>query len=78
MMGLLRLALTISTFIVCHPGAPSICSNKNLVIHWPVAFKAGKALYPPDEKNEGWVELDRGVTLAETWKAMNALPKVWK
>ncbi|PVF96762.1 Aldo/keto reductase [Serendipita vermifera] len=45
------------------------------LIHWPVAFKAGEALYPPDEQNPGWVELDRGVTLAETWKAMNALPK---
>lgn len=45
------------------------------LIHWPVAFKAGKSLYPPDESNPGWVEIDRGVTLAETWKAMNALPK---
>ena len=47
-----------------------------VVIHWPIAFKAGKDLYPKDPKDAGWVELDLGVTLAETWKAMNALPKV--
>lgn len=46
------------------------------VIHWPIAFKAGPELYPKDPKDSGWIELDRGVTLAETWKAMNALPKV--
>lgn len=45
------------------------------MIHWPVAFQAGKDLEPEDPEKPGYVKLDRGVTLAETWKAMNALPK---
>jgi hypothetical protein len=71
-----RLDLIISTSIASILPELSTLAQTLTVIHWPIAFKAGDALYPPDAENPGWVELDRGVTLAETWKAMNALPKV--
>ncbi|KIM30669.1 hypothetical protein M408DRAFT_15567 [Serendipita vermifera MAFF 305830] len=45
------------------------------LIHWPVAFKKGPELYPLDSNKPGWVELDRTVSLADTWRAMNKLPK---
>lgn len=47
--------------------------NSPLVIHWPIAFAPGDALFPPDTEREGWVKLDRKTTLAATWLALNAL-----
>ncbi|EJD34999.1 Aldo/keto reductase [Auricularia subglabra TFB-10046 SS5] len=43
------------------------------LIHWPVAFPPGRGNFPKDAN--GKVEIDTGVTLLETWKAMLALPK---
>ncbi|KAK5994423.1 D/L-glyceraldehyde reductase [Cladobotryum mycophilum] len=43
------------------------------LIHWPVAFAAGEALYPGASTGE--VQLDKGVTLSQTWKALTELPK---
>ena len=45
------------------------------VIHWPVAFGAGRGNYPPDPKVEGNREIDTETSLVDTWKAMIALPK---
>ncbi|KAL6851372.1 mitochondrial glycerol dehydrogenase Gld1 [Amphichorda felina] len=45
------------------------------LIHWPVAFPNGESLFPLKAGVEGEVELDEGVTLSETWKAMTQLPK---
>ncbi|KAF5366002.1 hypothetical protein D9758_006692 [Tetrapyrgos nigripes] len=47
------------------------------LIHWPVSFKPGtpgKDLFPPDSQ-EGYVALDSQTSIADTWKAVNALPK---
>ncbi|KAK1976377.1 aldo/keto reductase [Colletotrichum cereale] len=44
------------------------------LIHWPVAFKKdGDKLFPL--ATEGEVDLDQGVSLVDTWKAMINLPK---
>jgi len=45
------------------------------LIHWPAAFSPGKGLYPPNPTNSTQVELDLQTSLADTWKAMLALPK---
>lgn len=45
------------------------------LIHWPVSFKPGKELMPTDPSDSNDVAIDNSVTLAETWKAMTALPK---
>lgn len=53
------------------------------LIHWPVAFPlkssvgdlAKTSLFPPHPSKDGEVELDNGVSLVDTWKAMIALPK---
>ncbi|KJZ72082.1 Aldehyde reductase 1 [Hirsutella minnesotensis 3608] len=45
------------------------------LIHWPVAFKPGNKLFPRSAENKDEVELDRGVSIAQTWKAMTQLPK---
>ncbi|KDQ56293.1 hypothetical protein JAAARDRAFT_132718 [Jaapia argillacea MUCL 33604] len=46
------------------------------LIHWPVAFRPGKGLFPPGK--EGEVELDLFTSLVDTWKAMTLLPKTGK
>ncbi|GKT50859.1 D/L-glyceraldehyde reductase [Colletotrichum spaethianum] len=44
------------------------------LIHWPVAFKKdGDKLFPLAQENE--VDLDQGVSLVDTWKALINLPK---
>ncbi|GJC78839.1 aldehyde reductase [Colletotrichum tofieldiae] len=44
------------------------------LIHWPVAFKKdGDKLFPLASENE--VDLDQGVSLVDTWKALINLPK---
>ncbi|UPL03961.1 hypothetical protein LCI18_014895 [Fusarium solani-melongenae] len=45
------------------------------LIHWPVAFKNGTELFPRKEGDDSQVELDRGVSLSQTWKAVTELPK---
>ncbi|THV06640.1 Aldo/keto reductase [Dendrothele bispora CBS 962.96] len=45
------------------------------LIHWPVAFAPSKGFYPAHPTVEGEVEIDDKTTLADTWKAMLALPK---
>lgn len=37
------------------------------LIHWPVAFKPGDSLFPKTN-NDTEVDLDRGVSISETWK----------
>jgi len=44
------------------------------LIHWPVAFKAGDDKFPKVADGSE-VELNRGVTISQTWKAMTELPK---
>jgi len=46
------------------------------LIHWPVAFPPGRGVFPKDA--EGKVEIDTGVTLLETWRAMIELPATGK
>jgi len=41
------------------------------LIHWPIAFVHGKGLLPRDENGE--LMLDEGVTLEQTWNAMEKL-----
>ncbi|KAJ3446347.1 hypothetical protein M0813_08015 [Anaeramoeba flamelloides] len=43
------------------------------LVHWPIAFRPGKELYPKDE-NERML-LEKGVTLSETMHAMEKLKK---
>ncbi|KAF5006039.1 hypothetical protein FDECE_7551 [Fusarium decemcellulare] len=45
------------------------------LIHWPVAFKHGDELFPRKADNENSVELDLGVSIVDTWKAVTKLPK---
>ncbi|KAE9569332.1 D/L-glyceraldehyde reductase [Colletotrichum fructicola] len=46
------------------------------LIHWPVAFKKnGGELFPKAAGNDSEVDLDQGVSLVDTWKALIALPK---
>ncbi|PHH92001.1 hypothetical protein CDD83_9369 [Cordyceps sp. RAO-2017] len=44
------------------------------LIHWPVAFKAGKELSPKTADGKH-AELDQDVSICQTWKAMTQLPK---
>ncbi|KAM4062651.1 aldo/keto reductase family protein [Hirsutella rhossiliensis] len=44
------------------------------LIHWPISFKSGDDHFPKAAK-EGDVELDQGVSLCQTWKAMTQLSK---
>ncbi|KAG5931051.1 mitochondrial glycerol dehydrogenase Gld1, partial [Claviceps sorghi] len=44
------------------------------LIHWPVAFKSGDELFPKTADGSE-VVLNRGVTIAQTWKAVTELPK---
>lgn len=44
------------------------------LIHWPVAFKSGDDMFPKTADGSE-VELNRGVTIAQTWKAVTELPK---
>jgi len=46
-----------------------------LVIHWPIAFAAGRGLFPAHPTLDGQVEIDDKTTLVDTWKAMINLPK---
>ncbi|KZS99523.1 Aldo/keto reductase, partial [Laetiporus sulphureus 93-53] len=46
------------------------------LVHWPVAFKPGKGLFP--QKADGWVDLDVETPLTETWAAMVGLLKTGK
>ncbi|EJD40341.1 Aldo/keto reductase [Auricularia subglabra TFB-10046 SS5] len=46
------------------------------LVHWPVAFPPGRGNTPTD--SDGKAEIDDGVTLVETWKAMLALLKTGK
>ncbi|OCH92070.1 Aldo/keto reductase [Obba rivulosa] len=48
------------------------------LIHWPVAFPPGQGFFPPHPERQGWVALDFGVSLVDTWKAMIELPKTGK
>lgn len=49
------------------------------LIHWPVSFPlvghVGENLFPKTADKPDEVELDNGVSLVDTWKAMTALPK---
>ncbi|KAH7022247.1 NADP-dependent oxidoreductase domain-containing protein [Ilyonectria destructans] len=45
------------------------------LIHWPVAFKTGDALFPKVTPESPDVELNRGVSISATWKAVTKLPK---
>ncbi|KAJ4403535.1 mitochondrial glycerol dehydrogenase Gld1 [Gnomoniopsis sp. IMI 355080] len=49
------------------------------LIHWPVAFplvgQVGDTLFPKSADKPDEVQLDNGVSLVDTWKAMIALPK---
>nr|XP_036579315.1 aldehyde reductase [Colletotrichum truncatum]KAF6786862.1 aldehyde reductase [Colletotrichum truncatum] len=46
------------------------------LIHWPVAFnKKGDELFPKAAGNDNEVDLDQGVSLVDTWKALINLPK---
>ncbi|KAL2110218.1 hypothetical protein VUR80DRAFT_1439 [Thermomyces stellatus] len=45
------------------------------LIHWPVAFARGDQLFPRKADNEGEVQLDDGVSITDTWRAMIKLPK---
>lgn len=47
-----------------------INSEDELVMHWPVAFKPGKKLFPRDPKNPDWVEFDRTVSLEQTYRKL--------
>ncbi|PGH15607.1 hypothetical protein AJ80_05471 [Polytolypa hystricis UAMH7299] len=47
------------------------------LIHWPIPFAAGESLFPRDTET-GVFQLDKGVTLKDTWKAMEALVKKGK
>ncbi|KND90857.1 D/L-glyceraldehyde reductase [Tolypocladium ophioglossoides CBS 100239] len=44
------------------------------LIHWPVAFKPGDELSPKTSDGTQ-AELNRNVSISETWKAMTQLPK---
>ncbi|KAH7096580.1 Aldo/keto reductase [Auriculariales sp. MPI-PUGE-AT-0066] len=46
------------------------------LIHWPIAFRPGSEVFPTDAN--GKVDIDREVTLLQTWKAMLELPKTGK
>jgi len=48
------------------------------LIHWPVAFIPGKALYPPDTAKPGWAALDLEPSLVDTWRAVVELLKTGK
>ncbi|KAF4981280.1 hypothetical protein FZEAL_2906 [Fusarium zealandicum] len=45
------------------------------LIHWPVAFKNGTELFPTTEGDKSLVDLDRGVSITDTWRAVTKLPK---
>ncbi|EON97618.1 putative nadp-dependent glycerol dehydrogenase protein [Phaeoacremonium minimum UCRPA7] len=45
------------------------------LIHWPVTFASGDALFPRRADNDNEVQIVDDVPLTETWKAMNKLPK---
>ncbi|KFH43048.1 Glycerol dehydrogenase-like protein [Hapsidospora chrysogenum ATCC 11550] len=45
------------------------------LIHWPVAFPTGDALFPTEPDNKDEVALDKGVSISDTWEAMTKLPK---
>ncbi|KAF8911581.1 NADP-dependent oxidoreductase domain-containing protein [Gymnopilus junonius] len=45
------------------------------LVHWPIAFAAGRGLFPAHPTIPGQVEIDDKTTLADTWKAMIKLPK---
>ncbi|KAK2748566.1 hypothetical protein FQN57_000701 [Myotisia sp. PD_48] len=47
------------------------------LIHWPVAFVPGEGLFPR-EPETGKMHLDNGVTIKETWRAMESLVKKGK
>lgn len=40
------------------------------LIHWPVAFKTGDALFPKATPESPDVELNRGVSISATWKGI--------
>ncbi|KYK56609.1 NADP-dependent glycerol dehydrogenase [Drechmeria coniospora] len=44
------------------------------LIHWPVAFPSGDALFPKSSDGSE-VMLDRQVSISQTWKAVTELPK---
>ena len=46
------------------------------MVHWPVPFPPGRGNFPTD--GDGNVEIDPGITLVETWRAMVALPATGK
>lgn len=45
------------------------------LIHWPVAFAAGDNLFPKVSGNDDEVDIDRNVSIVDTWKALTKLPK---
>ncbi|KAK7408522.1 mitochondrial glycerol dehydrogenase Gld1 [Neonectria punicea] len=45
------------------------------LIHWPVAFKPGNELFPKASPESTEVELNRNVSITDTWKAVTKLPK---
>jgi L-glyceraldehyde reductase len=45
------------------------------LVHWPVAFPPGRGLFPAHPSKEGYVDIDREISIVDTWKAMIALPK---
>ncbi|KAH7171352.1 NADP-dependent oxidoreductase domain-containing protein [Dactylonectria macrodidyma] len=45
------------------------------LIHWPVAFQPGDALFPKATPESNEVLLNRNVSISATWKAVTQLPK---
>lgn len=38
------------------------------LIHWPVAFKHGRGLFPKEEGNDKSMDLDKSVSIVQTWE----------